>query len=339
MNAARSAIVVLAGVLAGCTSLHSATEDATRLRGEVPNQLGRILEVRLEGADAPTREALLASLEREFVSRDLFDRVKEVPYEAAQRNAAASTLWITVADARLVEVWDLFELDRGLVARFELAIELRDQRDEQVLEGHVTGLAADTVSEPIVLAQSVRRDELRLSALHDASMKVSRALRRAAFRRGQDAMSNLPRVEFPAGVGPVAIAVLGFDDPSGARRRGHTLTEALQDAFARLGREVEVVPRPDVRRALAKRSPPITSFWNIAPYELDEVSQHLGRGDYFAVGRIDLAGDRVKASCRLLDRRGEEVLREEASAVGLGAVRVVAAKLARHLGTRLAQQP
>ncbi len=341
MSRARLAILaaLLSAPLAGCSTLGSATEDHTLLRGEVPIELGRILEVRIEGGDEATRLGLVDALSRELVSRDLFDRVKPVPHDAPGRNAAASTLFVSVLSHELREVWDLFELQSGLAARVELAIELRDQLDAQVLDGHVTGVAADIVSDDEELERPERRQELRVAALHHASMKLSRALRRAAQRRGHEAMARLPDLRFPRGVGPVTVVVLGVDDPSGGRRRGHSLTDALQEAFGRLGAEVEVVPRPEVRRAIAKRDTPLTSYWEIARYELDELARELGRGDYAVVARIELGGDRVKASGKLLDRRGETVATAEGSAVGLGAVRVVAAQLAGRLGTRLAQLP
>src|SRR5690606_14926830 len=159
----------------------------TLLRGEVPTELGRILEVRLEGGDEATQAGLVDALKRELVGRYLFDRVKQVPHDAPGRNAAASTLFVSVLSHELREVWDLFELQSGLAARVELGIELRDQLDAQVLDGHVTGVAADIVSDDEELARPERREELRLAALHDASMKLSRALRRAALRRGHEA--------------------------------------------------------------------------------------------------------------------------------------------------------
>ena len=65
--------------LTGCGSLSAATEDHTRLWGEVPTGLGRILEVRVgEVQNEGLRSDILQAVRREFVRGGLFDRVRPV---------------------------------------------------------------------------------------------------------------------------------------------------------------------------------------------------------------------------------------------------------------------
>lgn len=323
----------LALVVSGCSTFAVATKDSTRLRGEVPTGLGRILEVRAEGGDAWTRRALQDAVRREFVSRDLFDRVKVVDPGSLVHNPAASTLWVTVLESELTpELIDLFEMDQANTCRYELEIDLRDQADRDVIYGHVTGVSFDTVTEGHL--QGDRPVDLRIAALHDAAMKMSRALRHAATSRGAKALDRLPRVRLASGVGPVPVVTLGLDDPTG-ERLGDDLSDLVQLALRRLGPEVDPVPRSEIEEGLRRLKSPIDSYWDVAAFELEEVRREVGRGDVYVIGRVRVASDRIVATVRILETDGTELAREEVSAVGLGALRVVAAKIARLVATSL----
>jgi len=322
-------------LLNGCTTLSSATRDETRLRGEVPTALGRVLEVQIEGVEGADRLALMRALERELITGDLFDRVTEVPEQAEQLRAPVATLSVTLGEGSSRQLFDLWTLNDAFVARFELEIELHDDSGQSVIEGHITGVAADDVTDPEHL-DPAKREDVRLAALQDAAMKMSRALRQAANARVNQAIESLTRITLAPGVGPVGLAVIGFDDDSGAQQRSGTLLAAhLTDALGRLGPELELTPVAEARRAIERASRLPERFSEVAPYELEELVLNLPKASLVVVGRMWRSGAQVSAQARLLDREGREVSSFEASAEGLGAMRIVAIKLAREIGAGL----
>lgn len=334
----RSLLLLALLPLSGCMSLGRATHDETRLRGDVPAGLGRALAVRVDGApDGETEGELLRALEREFTGQDLFDRVEPLAAGAAGPTGGSSGLWVTVLSASAEDVFDMIQLETAFVARYELEVELRDRAGAFVLGGHVSGVGADPVTDDEFL-QGEKQTDVRLAALNDAAAKMSRALRAAAASRATKAMESLPKLTFPPGVGPIGVAVLGFDEDEGARRRrGGLLRDKLGQALRKLGAELEVTPEVDVARALEHEEP--GSLFQITSYQLDGLVQRLPRVRLFVVGRLSLVGGKVATTIRVLDPTGTPVTEVSADAEGLGALPVVAVKLARRIAEWLGEHP
>lgn len=327
-------------LLAGCSSIQEAAEDRTRLTGTVPVGLGRILEVRVEGTDERTARDLVGAVRTEFEGRDLFDRIEAAPPAPAEGGPAparghAARLELAVLDFRAGEVFDSWQIETGYVVRYDLSALLRDPSGGVVLEGTVTGVAVDAVSDTDLL-EPARRDDMRVAALFDAASKLSRALRRAADDRARDARGGLARITLPPGTGPVQVAVLGFDDEVSARRpRGPVLAEHLAEALVGLGPDVAVVPREEVGRALEDED---TKLADLEGARLAPITAKLS-ARLFVVGRVVSSGGRVSAEARVLDRQGKVLLVHSAAAEGLGALRVVAVELARAIGRSLVESP
>lgn len=340
----------LALLLAGCGGLAAATEDRTALRGDIPVGLGRRLDVTIEDpqpvADvAPTSTrstwllaALLAAFRSELEARDLFDRVEAAP--AGPRNGARNArLLARVTERRGEAVFDAFELSSAWVERIELEVELRDESGRGVLAGHITGVGVDAVTDP----EQLDPDDVAVAALHDAAMKLSRALGLVADRRAKKALETLPTVRLPAGTGPLQVAILGFEDEASTRLpRGPALAEHLQAALEKLGPDVGVLPPEDVERALREGN--LRS--QRASLDSDQVAAlaRLVPSRVFISGRVVQVAGQVEVTARVQDRDGRPVggelqgnLRVEQS--GLGALRVAAVELARALGEAVLAAP
>jgi hypothetical protein len=128
---------------------------------------------------------------------------------------------------------------------------------------------------------------------------------------------------------------VGFDDDRNARHlRGPVLVDRLAEALSRLGSDVAVAPTDEVRRALDDI--PASGFLRVGAHVIEDVGAQVA-ARLFVVGRITSAAGRVSAECRVLDRSGKELVAGRASADGLGAVRCVAADLAKLVGQALEQ--
>ena len=327
-------VIIMLPALLGCVTIDTATRDETRLKGEVPSGLGRTLAVRIDGGAPETQAGLIQALEREFVSQDLFDRVVQLDREEATARATGlSSLWVTLLGESSESVLDVWNFADAFVARYEIQIELRDEQGQLILQGHVSGIGADDVSDDDFV-DADKQEDVRRAAQRDAATKVSRALRRAANARATKAMQNLYELRLSPGVGPVDVAVLGFDDEAAARRRrGGLLRQHMIQALSKLGPEISVFDDKRVQRALEREAP--ASLHGISSFELDRIAQQLPGPRYFVVGRVALLGGRVTAEVRLLDARGEELQAKQAVAEGLGAIPVVAVKLTRRLSEGL----
>jgi hypothetical protein len=314
----------------GCTTIDGETEDHTRLWGEVPTGLGRYLEVRLaEVDDESLQRDLLSAVRREFVRGGLFERVRYLRNDQPG-SPLASELRIALLSRSHEQIFDLFEWDDAYIERYELAIELLDDGDKKVLGGHITGLGVDAVSDPEFVAKP-KQEDVRLAALHDAAMKMSRALRQAANARAAKALETLPQIALGR---PVAIAILGLDDDESARsRQGPVLVHHMRRCFPRLGKSFLLLPQEEIDLGLERA--PVPVFLEIPSYRLEKVAAQLTLAGLFLVGKIEAQAGAVKAVIRAIDRTGTEVAKYEASAEGLGALPVVAAKLARGIAKRL----
>ncbi|RMG09495.1 MAG: hypothetical protein D6731_19480 [Planctomycetota bacterium] len=330
----RASLFALA-LLCGCSAISAFERDATRLAGEVPSGLGRVVLVAVEGADEQLAADLLAALEREFTGHDLFDEVRAAsPGETEQ----APRLFVTVLSAKDDEIYDLFLIKSAYGCRYEFEVELRSARGEPVLSGHVTAIGLDDVTEFEFLSPEKRRD-VRLAAVEDGAMKISRGLRRAANQRAFDALRAMPEFGLPAGVAPLSLAVLGVDDPPGANRiRGREFADHLSEAMSYLGPDFDVLSRPDALRAV-EREPPVHGFWALADYEAIRLGRHLPAVRVYVVGRLRLEDGRVEAQARVLDRKGKALLERSAVAEGLGALQLAAVALAERLGEALQSAP
>jgi hypothetical protein len=335
-------LFVLGLGLTGCGGLAAATRDSTALRGDIPAGLGRSLDVRAQVGDAALEQALLGALRHEFESRDLFDRVEVAPLDSRGGAHRAALLEVTLVSRTAEEVFDPFDLDSAWVERVELEIDLADASGQPVLTGHVTGVGVDAVSEPELLDE-LRRQDVSLSALHDAAMKLSRALRLVADQRARKALDALPTVRLPPGVGPLDVAILGFqDEESGRLPRGPLLAEHLAQSLERLGPDVGVLPADDVSRAL-REARSTAQPWGLDATQIQGLARRLPTR-VFVGGKVSQVAGKVEVTARVMDRRGQPVggelrgeLRVEAS--GLGALRIAAADLARAIGEVVLANP
>jgi hypothetical protein len=334
--------VVVGALVAGCSSISGAARDRTSLEGKVPSGLGRLLEVSIEGADAPTTRDLLSALRAEFEGRDLFDRIEPAAVDSSaptadaagggRRRVARLELALRSSEAR--EVFDTWKITTGYVVRFDLDVALHDPDGRAVLQGQVSGIAVDGVTDLDEL-DDARRDDMRVAALYDAASKLSRALRRTADDRAKEARPDLQRLHLPAGAGPVGIAVLGFDDEANARRlRGPLLVEQLAVALDQLGPDVAVATHEEVARAL-EADPMRGQLADLGATRADAIARELP-SRLLVVGRVSSTAGRVTAVARVLDRSGKVLFSREATAEGLGAIRIVAVDLARGIGEGVA---
>ena len=319
-------------LLAGCSSLVDARVDTTHLEGDVPSGLGRDLEVHISGAAPGVAKAFCAALRREFVGRDLFDTVAVIGSGTQGRVAPGASLTVRWVLRSYEDVYDLYEFQGGYAVRQVMEVELRDADDALVLAGTVSGVALDDVSDGDYMIES-KREDIRLAAIHDAATKISHGLRRTVFERQTEALRALPEIGLPTGMAPLQVSVLGFDDAENAPRlRGILFSDLLTDTMIRRGSDFDVTPYDRTQRAVGREPP--KSFFEIADYEVGLIGQHL-TARVFVVGHIQLVGGRAKAKAKLLTRKGKLLGTAEAEAEGLGALPVVAVRLADALGVRL----
>lgn len=327
--------------LAGCGGVKEATRDATELRGDIPTGLGRNLDVRIAGAQPGLEQSLLGALRHEFESRDLFDRVEVAPVDSLGGAHRAALLEVNVRDRSRESVFDPFDLRSAWVERIEMDVRLDDQAGQPVLAGQLTGVGVDAVTDPDLLDE-LRKSDVALAALHDAAMKLSRALRLVADQRTRKELDKLRPVRLPPGVGPLNVAIVGFDDEGQRVQRGALLAESVAQALERLGPDVGVMPPEDVERAVRDMG------GGAAPATFNATKlQALARrlpARVFLVGRVDQVAGTVTVQATLSDRQGKPVGGEVAGSLrveetGLGALRVAAAKLAGAIGELLVSSP
>jgi hypothetical protein len=324
-------LLLIAPLLAGCAVSKTSRRDTTQLEGDVPTGLGRALYVQLVKAMPREREALMATLEREFVRGDLFDAVAEVG--EGDDLVPSARLRLVVEDLEDRSEFDTIYFVDVYWVRLRLGVELKDADGKVVLSGHVDGIGVDDVSED-EFVDGPKRADVRLAAVHDAVQKISHGLRRAAFNRQTAALKALPEIGLPAGMAPLSVAVLGFDDaPNAFRLRGARMADLLTDTLIRLGSDFDVTAHDRAQRAV-RREPPKGGFFEIKDYAITQIGQHL-TARVFVVGQVLLEGGRVTARAKLITRGGIQVASAEASADGVGAMAVVAVDLAHKLGVAL----
>lgn len=337
--------------LAGCHGLAGATQDRSSLQGDIlPTGLGRRLDVKVEGLPAapegesapmlhePIEGPLVAALRNELESRDLFDLVEVAPVDSRGGAHRAARLDVRVVERTSEEVFDFFLLRTGWVDRIELEVVLRDELGNPVLAGHVSGVGVDAVSEPEQL-DDLRREDVTLAALHDAAMKVSRALRLVADQRARKAVETLPRLRLPPGLAPLQIAVFQLaGEESSRHRRAEHLTDHLQEALGRLGPDVLVLPDAEVGRAVLAAKLGLTSMWSLDATQVRTLARLLP-ARLFVVGRMVQVAGTVEVEARVFDAGGRVVLEPKAHTTGLGALRVAAVDLARAIGAELESHP
>jgi hypothetical protein len=329
------AVLVSSCFLAGCTTIGQATADRTSLAGEVPDRLGRILEVQVAGeGDAELHAALREAIKAEFESRDLFDHVIAAVDSGAVAGRQASRLDVVVERVAEEELFDLLEFQGGFVVRYELEVFLRDSGGRLALEGHVSGIGEDTVTDTDVLDDATRAD-VRTTAMHDAGMKISRGLRLTADARASEAFDALERITLAPGVGPLDIAVLGFDESS-RRRRGPLMAGQVARGLQLLGPDLRVTPPEDILRAMEKL--PRSAFMELGPRQLEAIAKDLP-ARVFVMGELEFTGEHVRARAKVCDREGKVLQEHELRDTGLGALRVLAARLAHDVGDALVASP
>lgn len=300
----------------------------------MPASLGPRVVLHITSSEAAdVTSALAVAIEEELLGRELFERVDTV---AALRSTSGSArLDLEVVKVFQDEVFDAWTIDTVFVSRIDLDIALRDAGGKLILHGRVTGLGVDPVTESEDLHAERRTDE-KLAAFHDAAAKVSRRLRRAAADRARAAAEEVKPVRLPRGVGPVAVAVLGFDDKEEARRlRGPELTQALTSTLGRLGTDVRVVPREEVLRAFD--GPPPSGYRRGKEHLVKSVAAGCDAA-LFIVGSVETTSGRVSAAVDVVDRDGKTAFTRTAGAEGLGALGVIAAELAKGVGAGLLER-
>lgn len=344
------ALLLLPLALSGCRGLKGATEDRSSLQGDIlPTGLGRRLDVRIvgltsapEGESAPSlheplQGPLIDALRNELESRDLFDRVEVAPIESRGSGYRAATLDVRVVDRVSEEVFDFFLLRDGWVDRVELEVVLRDELGTPILAGHVSGIGVDAVSDSEQLDE-LRREDVTLSALQDAAMKVSRALRLVADQRARKSLETLPKLRLPPGLAPFPIVVLQFAGDASRPRRAEQLTDHLQEALTRLGSDIQVLPDLEVGRTVRAMQLGLSSMWELEGPHIRKLAQRLP-ARLFVVGRVAQIAGAVEVEARVFDPAGRVVLAPRANSSGLGALRVAAVDLARAIAAELETNP
>lgn len=369
-------LVALVGSLCGCTNFADTVKDETKLEGPAAGELGRRLVVDLvvpekfpgDEPEAARDRPSAAQLSEQFVEAfkaeleggDLFDEVVTSQGEAAPVGTGART---TRLEATLATEWhgvvhDFWRQRDGYVERYELTARLADRTGTEVLGGHLEGLGWDDRFDCGPLAalgigwfgnrdrtpeslSDAKKADIRAAAMRDAVQKIARCLRSAASQKARDAIAALKPVHLPPGVGPLPIAVLGFDDDPAARhRRGVAIARATAGALQRMGPDFAVVSQDEVENELgADPTSRPRSFEKLRSEELDRLVPRLGARLY-VVGKVSADGNRVEAVAWVKNTRLEDV-GEPARAVaeGPGALSLVAVDLAQKLGVQVEKHP
>jgi hypothetical protein len=255
-------------------------------------------------------------------------------------------------------VHDFWRQRDGYVERYDLTTKLADRTGAVVLDGKLEGIGYDDrfdcgplaamgigwFGNPDRTPESLSEDkkqDIRAAAMRDAVQKIARCLRSAANKKARDAIAALRPVHLPPGVGPLPIAVLGFDDDPAARhRRGVALARATAGALQRLGPDFAVVSQDEVEQELgADPTSRPRSFEKLRSEELDRLVPRLGARLY-VVGKVSADGNRVEAVAWVKSTRLEDV-GDPARAVaeGPGALALVAVELAQKLGIEVEKHP
>jgi hypothetical protein len=328
----------------GCTTFKSSIEDHTKLEGPATGDLGRELEVRVTAPEA-LRRAIYRAVVNELEVGDLFDEVflgveapdgGVAPLGSATRPARLELELLSAPEKVVKDFWQQRD---GYVARYEFTCRVVDRTGAVVLSGPLTGLAYDDATDPDVLDE-VKREDVREAARRTAIVRVARQLHRAAEKRVDQALKEIPRVKLPDGVGPVAIAAIGFDDDPAARhRRGPQLTRAVAGALNRLGADLKVVAPEEVENELG--ADPTTrprEFSNLTTEELDRLVPRLGARLYVS-GKVSADGHRVTAHAMVRDTSLVTLGECDVAAEGPGALGMVAVEIARKLGAAIEAKP
>jgi hypothetical protein len=340
----RISLLVPLVLLAGCTTFTKTIEDKTKLEGPIRGDLGRELAVSIRNADPDLTDQLVDALAQDLEGgdRDLFDEVYKVsPAEAAAigTGTRVARLDLELQEAQAEVVHDFWHQRDGYVVRYELDALLLDRAGNRVLSGPVYGIGFDDVTDPANMNERKRQD-IKAGARRDVAMKISRVLSKAAEGQASAALAGLTRIHLPAGVGPVPLATLGFDDdPAARRRRGVQLTRSVASALQRLGPDLAVVSPEEVEQELGAdpESRP-SSFEHLTETQLDHMVPRLGARLY-VMGTVSADGNRVEANAVVRNSRLEEIGTAKASAEGPGALALVAVEIARQLGAAIEKKP
>jgi hypothetical protein len=329
-------------VLSGCSNFQDEIKDNTVLDGPARGDLGRELGVAIVASDQLLERELVEAVAADLEHGDLFDEVHAAHDTAPVTSGAnASRLDVRVRGVTTEVVHDFWRQRDGFVARYELGCALTDRTGTVVLSGQVTGLGYDDVTDTDNLFEG-KREDIRAAARRDAAVKIGRALRRAAAKKADEALQGLAKIHLPPGVGPVRVAVLGFDDdPAARRRRGVQMTRALAGALQRLGPDLEIVSPEEVETELGSDadSRP-ASFENLKSGELDRMIPRLGMR-FYVVGKVSADGNRAEAeaSLRPTQESAPAIGVGEASFEGPGALSLAAVEIARQLGAAIERNP
>jgi hypothetical protein len=350
--------------LAGCTNFQDRIHDPSKVEGPALGDLGRRLVVVTDGMAKAGNESELSvqfveAFKAELEGSDLFDEVVTASGEPAPVGSGGPThLDVTLVSEDHGILHDFWRQRDGYYERYDLTTRLTDRKGTIVLEGDVSGIGYDDRFDCGPLAafgigwfgnrdrtpESLSDDkveDIRAAARRDAVQKIARALRNASSEQARGALKELKPIHLPAGVGPLPVAVLGFDDDPAARhRRGVALARATAGALQRLGPDFAVVSQDEVENELGvdPTSRP-RSFEKIRTEELDRLVPRLGARLYL-VGRVSADGNRVEAIAWFKNTRLQDV-GEPARAVceGPGALSLVAVELARKLGDTVEKHP
>ncbi len=327
---------------AGCTNFKHEVRDETALSGPAKGDLGRELEVRIDGADDALVSQFMEAMKADLELGDLFDEVEPARSTAPVGSHSRAARHVPALHGSRAAVVPYFGRQRdGYVARYELTCSLTDRAGTEVVAGSVTGIGFDDATDPDRLKES-KKGEIRAAARRDAALKIGRFLRRAAEEKANEALKAIEKVRLPPGVGPIRVAVIGFDDdPAARRRRGPQMTRALALALQRLGPDFDIVSPEEVEQELGSdpmSRPP--SYEKIREEHLGRMIPRLGMRLYVA-GRVSADGNRIEASSSIRPTRAEAEAIGSASgaAEGPGALSLVAIEMAKQLGAAVKAKP
>jgi hypothetical protein len=357
----RSPLFLLAlsvALLAGCTNFDDQVKDESKLEGPARGDLGRRLVVQIDGTTAELAERFSDGVKAELEGGDLFDEVAVADSAPLNSTSVSARLDLTLISESHGILHDFWRQRDGYYERYELACSLTERGGKKVLEGQIDGIGYDDkfdcgplaaigfgwFGNPDRIPESLsedKKEDIRTAARRDAVQKVARSLQAAANEKARDALKALVAVHLPPGVGPLPIAVLGFDDDPAARhRRGVPLARAVASDLQHLGPDFAVVSQDEVEQEVgADPSSRPKSFQKIRSDELDRLVPRLGARLY-VLGTVSADGNRVEATAWVKTSRLETV-GEPARAVaeGPGALARVAVDLAQKLGTEVEKHP